>query len=43
MKLAALSEGADLASRHLWNAGRTHDRPAARNGKSAALDAQHSA
>jgi 5-methyltetrahydropteroyltriglutamate--homocysteine methyltransferase len=43
MKLAALSEGADLASRHLWSAGRTHDRPAARNGKSAALEAQHPA
>jgi 5-methyltetrahydropteroyltriglutamate--homocysteine methyltransferase len=43
MKLAALSEGADLASRHLWNAGRTHERSAGRNGKSAALEAQHPA
>jgi 5-methyltetrahydropteroyltriglutamate--homocysteine methyltransferase len=43
MKLAALSEGADLASRHLWNAGRTHERSAGRNSKSAALEAQHPA
>jgi 5-methyltetrahydropteroyltriglutamate--homocysteine methyltransferase len=43
MKLAALSERADLASRHLWNAGRTHERSAGRNGKSAALEAQHPA
>ncbi len=43
MKLAALSEGADLASQHLWNAARTHERSAGRNGKSAALEAQNSA
>ena len=42
MKLAALSEGADLASRHLWNAGRRHEQ-SARNGKSATLEARHSA
>ena len=43
MKLAALNEGADLASRHLWNAGRRHEQSAGRNGKSATLEAQHSA
>lgn len=42
MKLAALSEGADLASRHLWNAGRRHEQ-STRNGKSATLEARHSA
>ena len=44
MKLAALSEGADLASRHLWNAGRRNEQ-SARNGKSetATLEARHSA
>jgi 5-methyltetrahydropteroyltriglutamate--homocysteine methyltransferase len=30
MKLAALNEGADLASRHLWNAGRRHEQSAGR-------------
>jgi 5-methyltetrahydropteroyltriglutamate--homocysteine methyltransferase len=43
MKLAALSEGADLASRHLWSADRANDQSAGRRGKSTAFEAQHSA